>query len=151
MNRWLIFAFLILCLFPVRAALLTIEDPCTGKAVQRDDWREELPRTVGSLTVATLQRAQIPYLGNEVGIHSMLGTPLGDEALEIINRMEMRSYGWCYEVDGEVPESLPNTFVITSKHKKITWFFGYAHYVAGEWVSQCEKVSDTRPPFICSE
>ena len=150
MNRWLVFALLILFVLPTKAVLLTIEAPCSGKAVQRDVWKD-LPRSVGDLTVATLTRAKIPYVGNELGIHTMLGTPMGQEALEVITPMEMRSYGWCYEVDGKAPEVLPAYFEVNKSHKTIVWFFGYAHYVAGDWVSQCEKVSESKPSFICAQ
>lgn len=151
MNRWLVFVLLILFVLPTRAALLTIEAPCSGIAVQRDVWDQDLPRSVGDLTVATLTRAGIAFIGNELGIHTMLGTPMGEEALEIITPMEMRSYGWCYSVDGEVPEVLPAYFEVNKSHKNIIWFFGFAHYKAGDWVSQCEKVSDSKPAFICAD
>lgn len=142
--------FLIFALMPYRslAVVFQVEEPCSGHIVRSQivpNYRGDL----GSLTIEQLELWGVDFIGNEVGIHTILGTPVGDEALEIINNLEMRSYGWCYAVDGKIPEVLPPYFEITANTKKVTWFFGFAHYKAGEWVSQCEKVSKVKPPFIC--
>jgi hypothetical protein len=144
--------FLALGLFPYKALALTFEvqDPCSGKVVYQKNL-EGHHGNVGQLTLSQLEDWGIDFIGSELGIHTMLGTPVGDEALEIINRLEMRSYGWCYQVDGFIPEVLPPYFELNNSHKRVVWFFGFAHYKAGEWVSQCEKVSDTQPAFICAK
>lgn len=79
----------------------------------------------------------------------MFGTPIGEQALEIISRREMRSYGWCYAVDGIVPEAYPRDFSLDETHKRVEWFFGYAFYDSGEWLSQCERLYLNPHPFIC--
>lgn len=147
-----IFLFIALALIPYRTLAVTFEvaEPCSGNILRS----QNLPNyrgDLGSLTLEQLELWGVDFIGNEIGIHTILGTPVGDEALEIINNLEMRSYGWCYEVDGKIPEVLPPYYEVTSSNKKVTWFFGFAYYKAGEWVSQCEKVSKVKPAFICSK
>lgn len=131
------------------ATTFIVEDPCTGKALTKQSLNTPF-ENVGKATVFALNRSGLEYVGNEIGIHKIGDTPVGDDALEIINNLEMRSYGWCYSVDGEIPEVLPPSFSLTGKEKKIIWFFGFAYYRSGEWVSQCEKVSLTKPAYICA-
>lgn len=135
--------------FSTSAVDFEVLEPCTGK-VKVSSKIEATYYNVGLATVGELGRLGVDFVGSELGVHSMYGTPVGEQALEIISRLEMRSYGWCYEVDGEVPEVLPFSFPMDKEMKKITWFFGYATYVAGEWKGQCDKVSELKPAFICS-
>lgn len=142
----------VLILFPYKSLALQfeIQDVCTGHSLYLEKVEGEYLE-VGSLTTSLLDKLGVEYVGSDLGINTMLGTPTGDEALEIINRLEMRSYGWCYEVDGQVPEVLPPYYSLNKNSKKVTWFFGFAYYKAGNWLSQCEKVSDSRPAFICKK
>lgn len=95
------------------------------------------PQSLGSLTVSLLESHNVSYIGNEMGIHSIESTPFGDAAIEIISDVEMRVYGWCFIVDGEIPETLAGKTVITASTQRISWFYAYAHYLEGEWLSYC--------------
>ena len=61
--------------------------------------------------------------------------------LEILSEREMKAYGWCYSINGEVPEAFPDE-VALGPQDKVVWFFAYAHYLAGEWISQCVPVKE---------
>lgn len=135
---------------PTLGTTFYVEDPCSGNYLTKIRLESEF-ENLGKATIFALDESGLEYVGNEIGIHKIGDTPVGDDALEIINRLEMRSYGWCYSVDGKIPEILPPAFELTGKEKNITWFFGYAYYRSGQWLSQCEKVSSLRPAFICSK
>lgn len=92
---------------------------------------------LGALTVKALDLLKIPYLGNERGIHTIFNTPVGDEALEIISDREMKAYGWCFTVNDRLEEVYPDEIDIYEDKVNIHWFYGYAHYLAGEWIGQC--------------
>lgn len=146
-----LFLILVWTLFPFKSLALefSVEEPCSGKTLYKRTLNG-FDTNVGQLTIQQLELWGVDYVGSELGIHSLQGTPYGQDALEIINRLEMRSYGWCFSVDGEIPEVLPPYFSLHDKpNAKVTWFFGFAYYNAGEWVSQCEKVSELKPSFIC--
>ncbi len=135
----------------IEAALLVLEfiGPCSSKPLFKQEIRES-QATVGHTTVASLDKKKILYTGSAQGIQSVFGTPVGMDAMEVISDFEMRSYGWCYKVDGETPEVFPHDYPITAKTKRITWFYGFAHYLNGEWISQCEAAHKIKPDFLCS-
>ncbi|MGE3610135.1 MAG: hypothetical protein AB7I27_11150 [Bacteriovoracaceae bacterium] len=104
---------------------------------------------VGVASVSTLTEHKIPFEGSEKGINSVFGTPTGLSALEVISDNEMRSYGWCYSVNNEIPQIFPNQYSLSSSVSEIKWFYGYAHYLNGEWISQCEPAYKLKPTFLC--
>ena len=73
---------------------------------------------------------------------------MGLDAMEVLSDTDMRSYGWCFEVDGKVPESYPDSIPLKGV-KKITWFYAYAEYVKGEWISQCKPSYQLKSPYVC--
>lgn len=106
---------------------------------------------VGDLSLKALDDNQIPYQGTSQGINQIFNSPIGLEALEILNEQEMLSYGWCYEIDNVIPEVYPNEILITKSTQVITWFYGYAHYLNGKWISQCEKSYLRQSAQICAD
>ena len=153
MKKISLFLFLVTTwiLFPFKSLALefVVQEPCSGETLYQKTL-SDFETNVGALTIQQLELWGVDYVGSDLGIHSLKGTPYGQDALEIINRLEMRSYGWCYSVDGDVPEVLPPYFSLAEKpNARVTWFFGFAYYNAGEWVSQCERVSELKPAFIC--
>lgn len=104
---------------------------------------------VGELTLAALEENQIPYLGTEEGFNSIFNTPTGLEAIEVLSDFEMRSYGWCYSVDGISPEIYPDEMPITPKTKTIVWHYGFAHFYKGEWLTQCTPAYTVKPRALC--
>ena len=105
--------------------------------------------TVGDATVSVLESNGIEYQGNRQGLNSAFDTPIGRAALEILGPQEMRSYGWCYEVDGVSPEFFPHEYTLTPVNKSVRWYFAYAHYRNGEWIRQCAPAHEIRPAFLC--
>ena len=133
------------------AASLSVEfiGPCSERPLLRTSVEVQESSNVGKLTIETLERYKIDYKGSEAGLNSAFGSPIGVDAMEVISDTEMRSYGWCFEVDGKVPENYPDIISLTNV-KKVKWFFGYAHYLNGNWVSQCEPAHKIKPEFLCN-
>lgn len=133
------------------AQALTIEfvGPCGHKPMLSSQVQATAAKTVGDLTIATLERFRVPYAGNAQGLNTAFNTPIGMDAMEVISDYEMKSYGWCYAVDNAIPEIFPNVFPLSAKIQKITWFYGFAHYYKGEWLSQCEPAWEVKPDFLC--
>lgn len=98
---------------------------------------------VGELSLDVLEANSIQNLSSQFGISQLMNSPIGIDAMEVLSDTVMRSHGWCYSVDGEVPELLMNEFELTGEEKVITWFMGYSTYVGnmqtGEatWEGQC--------------
>jgi len=96
----------------------------------------DLSKTLGDTTVKLFDEQKVPYIGNESGMNSILNTPVGDK-LVVINNETLRAYGWCFSVDGMIPDFMPDKFYFTKQTSKLSWFFAYSLYEKGEWTKYC--------------
>lgn len=144
--KFFFFIFLI-SIFSVHAVEVKFIGPCEADYIMKTSMPDEFTN-VGEATVAALTKFSIPFTGSAKDIASAFGTPVGDASVEVISDIEMRAYGWCFEVDGMAPEVYPNEVNLNGV-KTITWWFGYASYLNGEWVTQCSPSWKIRPPFMC--
>ena len=144
---------LLAALLSFSAHALTIEfvGPCSHKPLISSQVSATAAKSVGELTIATLERFRVPHAGAAQGLNTAFNTPIGMDAMEVISDVEMRSYGWCYAVDNAIPELFPNQIPLNSKMQKITWFYGFAHYYKGQWLSQCEAAWEVKPDFLCKK
>jgi hypothetical protein len=124
-----------------------IVGPCEKKPLFSSQEQSKV-NSLGLLTIDVLEKNNIPYQGSEKGLNSIYQTPVGLAAIEVISDQEMRSFGWCFEIDGVTPEVYPDEVALKDV-KKVTWFFGFAHFKNGQWVSQCEKAWKVKPKFLC--
>jgi hypothetical protein len=92
---------------------------------------------VGQATVDVFNRFHVPYEGSAQGISKIFG--IEGRVDVIVQGQEMKSYGWCFSIDGSVPETMSDETPVTDPNSKIEWFYAYAHFLNGEWVSQCER------------
>lgn len=93
-----------------------------------------LPQTVGQISVEFFNKNQIPFVGDIDGIVSIYDI---NSELELISDTDMKAHGWCYSVNGVVPEDFVHKVSVSKQETELVWFYGYAYYQAGEWVSQC--------------
>ncbi len=113
----------------------------TGKALEA--------QTIGEATVKTLWANHIAFQGTDRGLNTIMNLPGKDESLEVLSDTDMRAYGWCFDVDGEIPEVYPDQIPLHQGMKKIRWFHGYAEMKGGQWVSQCQVTAKLKPRFLC--
>jgi hypothetical protein len=104
---------------------------------------------VSIVTHNTLSENNIPYVGGDAGINTMLDTPVEFDAYEILSDTHMRAYGWCFKVDGESPTLFMNQIPVTKNTKKIQWFYGYAEFIQPDWISYCVPLYEDPRPFLC--
>lgn len=144
------FLILGLSLFVFRAYSQEIEfiGPCSSKPLFSQEFSLKF-ETVGDLSVYVLEKNKIAYLGNEEGINSVFGTPVGTDSIEVISDTEMRSYGWCFFVDGKIADVYAHQYVLNKNIKKIQWIYSYALLKKNKWVSMCEKAYEVKPKFLC--
>ncbi|MBC7531761.1 MAG: hypothetical protein H7318_09300 [Oligoflexus sp.] len=143
---------LLLCSFlsvPVFGASLTIGDPCSTKPWLTTSVEKAVGTSVGKITIDALDANSIAYLGTDAGISSIKDSVLGMNAMEVVSPTELRAYGWCYRINGIEPSLYANEVFLTSELDEIEWFFGFAHYKDGEWISMCEPTNRLKPLFIC--
>ena len=144
----LLFSFLLIST-NAQASRIIIEDPCSMEPWLDKIVKTSLGRNVGEISVATFDAHQILYVGAEAGINSIRNSVTGDQAIEVLSDNEMRAYGWCFSVNGVQPDEYPNKVKVKSESDIIRWFFGYAHYRDGKWISYCSPTNILRPSYIC--
>lgn len=133
------------------AQSLTIQGPCSAQPLHRYEVSEWNEQHVGAFTLQALHALNLNYEGNERGINSIDGSATGMDALEILSESEMRAYGWCYRVNGLAPEQFPDEIMLTAITDQVEWFFAFAHYKEGVWISQCEPAYLLKPNRFCAE
>jgi hypothetical protein len=132
------------------AASYEIVGPCQAEATYKGDFPITDPISVGDMTMAILINQQIPYEGSTQGINSMMNTPTGNDAIEILSNSEVRAYGWCYEVDGVQPALMPGEYTLTG-NEHVRWFYAYSVFRSGRWVSYCEPAYNVKPAPLCPQ
>ncbi len=141
--------FCILLSFQVNAFEVQFVGPCSQQPLLSQEVKFAEGMNVGEVSLMVLDAHQIPYQGVSAGFNQIFGSAIGLDAMEVISNNEMMAYGWCFEVDGEIPEVLADKVPVKKTTKMISWFYGYAHYFNGEWVAQCLKSHLRRPVKFC--
>lgn len=95
-------------------------------------------KTVGDLTHYILKENNISYVGSTSGINSILDTPSGIDAMEVLSDKDMKAHGWCYKLDGVLSSKLIDEQELSSDMKNLTWYYGYYLYKDGAWTGTCE-------------
>lgn len=106
---------------------------------------------VGMYSLNIFDKTPIPYLGTESGFNSILGTPTGDGAIEILSDTKMRAYGWCYSVNGVKPDVIPQDYFFKTQDDELVWFYGYSTYDDGEWVDYCVPSFTVKASQFCPQ
>jgi len=128
----------------------TITDICENKFALHEDIEILNEVNAGELTLYMFNQYQVPFTGNVDSILSIYNTKTGDDSYEVISNSEMKVFGWCYEIDGVQPDVFMSKVIIEpTVHKKMNWFYGYAHYKEGEWLTYCTPVYEEKNEFIC--
>ncbi len=137
MKPTLILVLLILNSYAfAKSATVQIQDICSNKVLYSFSQQFVGETSVSEMTLKSFTENMIPFLGAKEGLNSILGTPTGLEALEVLSDTQMRAYGWCFTVDGNLsPEMMHQTFI--EDDATITWFYGFTFYDAGEWSGIC--------------
>ncbi len=131
------------------AVTIEIKNICDVSAFHKEEIQVMAATNAGQLTVNSLSSHNIPFVGDETNITSILNTPSGTDAIEVLPGNKMRIYGWCYQVDGVQPDFMANEYAIAPQGTEhIYWFFAYSEYDQGKWYDYCTPVSADNE-FIC--
>ena len=131
---------------------LTIEfyGPCSNEPLLVESVSLDSKVSVGQITTKVLDDRQVDYKGSVNHLQSAFGTPYGIDAMEVISDSEMRSHGWCYDVNSRTSSLYPGQkFVTNDDH--IEWYFCYVAYDSGVWSNSHERTYLIRPKQFCKE
>ncbi len=131
------------------AQSLEVVGPCEKRPFATYEQTEFRAQSVGAFTLEGLDQLGLRYEGTERGLNTIEDSVVGMDALEILSDTEMRAYGWCFSINGQVPEEFADVIPLTSATDKVVWFFAFAHYLEGEWIAQCVPAHTIAPAKLC--
>ena len=122
------------------AGTITVNKPCSETSFTSKNIEFDKSVSLGEITINLLNDHGIDFVGETFGINQINGTPVKGRDLEVISNSEMKAYGWCFSINGVIPESYPN-MIYPDSNDNVIWFYGFAHYLEGEWIAQCKLAS----------
>jgi len=135
---------------------IEIIGPCKkGPIISQQYQIDDLSLSVGYYSVAIFEDLSIPYIGSEGGMNSILNTPTGKKAIEVLSKTKMRAHGWCYQVDGIEPAAMTNNYFFPNKSSHLKWIFGYSTFEGdiltgeGTWTGYCDPTYKVKPRQFC--
>ncbi len=148
----IILTILILLNTNIAIAKFYIANPCKKKlALKSNITSSMINKSVGEITIHFLDKNKVKYLGNENGIHSINGTKYGSDAIQVISDTEMNAYGWCFSINGKVPDKLAGQIKIKSTKDRILWFYAFSNYKDGKWTNYCVPSYKAQKNLGCSK
>ncbi len=134
---------------PVFAVEFDVIGPCSAKPAFKGSFKTDLADNVGIISIDIFEANNIPFIGTEHGMNTIMGTPVGDLAIEILSDVKLRAYGWCFSVNGIIPDKLTSEIYLSKQNDHISWFYAYSTYDQGIWTDYCEPSHTVRSPQFC--
>lgn len=97
-----------------------------------------ISRTLGEITVAVFENQGINFDGDAHGMKSISGY---ENYVEVVSSTEFKAYGWCFSVNGVAPDTMSDQTYFENEDDILGWYFAFAHYKDGEWISQCRPAN----------
>lgn len=110
---------------------------CSNSPVHQGEVSADLTKSVGAITVDIFNENKIPFVGAAEGMNSILNTPIGLEAMEVVSDNEARVYGWCYSVNGKSPVQMPHEIKFLKQTDELIWYYAYSTNKNNEWTDYC--------------
>lgn len=97
----------------------------------------DITDNVGKISMDIFNAKNIPYTGSEEAMAMIANSPMGLDAMEVLSDTKMRAYGWCFSVNGVVPETFASKTYLASQDDYVSWFYAYSTYDRGNWLDYC--------------
>lgn len=119
------------------AITFSVVGPCSHESLYSGSFKTDLDESVGATTIEIFNAYNIPFKGSISGMSSIMDTPVGDAAIEVLSDTKMRAYGWCFSINGMIPDLLSSEIQFTKQNDHLSWFFAYSTYDQGVWTDYC--------------
>ncbi len=149
--EWIVVVFLLLATKQSVASQVVIDHPCLDQPIlEASDNLITSDETIFSLTKKLILGHKIESQLAQNGVISILNYLGPDQSLEIISETKLRAYGWCYSINGEIPDLMPDEIKIKT-NDSIKWFLSFSTYDSGKWVDYCvpTKTNKESSVFVC--
>lgn len=148
MKTWLSLTLFVLSL-SAEAVVFDVIGPCSKEAVNSGSFKTDLADNLGKISMDIFDYYKIPYVGSELGMSSILNSPTGLDAIEVLSDTKMRAYGWCFSVNGMIPDALTSETFLAKQNDYVSWFYAYSTYDQGVWTDYCVPSHKIKAPQFC--
>lgn len=131
------------------AVYFNVIGPCSERPVHSGSFKTDLDDSVGKISMDIFDFNKIPYAGTEHGMNSIINSPVGLDAMEVISDSKMRAYGWCFSINGVIPDVLASEVHFSKQNDVLTWFYAYSTYDQGVWTDYCVPSYKIKSPQFC--
>lgn len=125
------------CSLSAHAVYFDVIGACSKKPLHAGTFKTDISDSVGKISVDIFEANNIPYIGSEEGMSMIANSPMGLDAMEVLSDTKMRAYGWCFSINGVIPDVLASKSYVTSQNDYISWFYAYSTYDTGIWTDYC--------------
>jgi len=101
-------------------------------------------KSVGDATVSALNAkaslSNFTFSGDANYISAING--LGEKT-ETLPNGDLKAYGWCFTLNGALPDQAASQTKINAESDEIIWYYGSMSRISGQWQTNC--VADDQP------
>lgn len=131
-------ALMMLCASTAFAARFEVAGK-KGELIYTHTMNVDLTKSAGLLSVDFLKLAVTEHVLEKFRAdeESVVSINQLENDIELVSNTEIKAWGWCFSVNGQVPDVMGDQVHLKANSDVLRWFYGYAHYLNGEWVAQC--------------
>lgn len=133
----------------VSAVTFDVIGACSHTPLYSGQFRTDIKENVGALSIEFFEDQSIPYTGSVAGFSSINHSPSGMDAIEVLSDTKMRAYGWCFSINGVIPDTLTSETFVAKQNDYISWFYAYSTYDQGVWTDYCVPSYKIQAPQFC--
>lgn len=133
----------------VSAVYFDVIGPCSKRPIHSGVFITDTSDSVGKISVDIFDSNKIPFIGSEEGMAMIANSPIGLDAMEVLSDTKMRAHGWCFSVNGVVPDVLASKTYLKAQDDYISWFYAYSTYDRGVWTDYCVPTHQIKPAQFC--
>ena len=133
----------------VHAVYFDVIGPCSKTPLYSGSFITDLSESAGQISLDIFDSHNIAYVGSLDGMAMIANSPVGLDAMEVLSDTKMRAYGWCFSVNGVVPEVLASKTYLKAQDDYISWFYAYSTYDRGLWLDYCVPAHKIKSQQFC--
>ncbi len=136
-RMWAILTFILQLSLPSFAISWKVIGACSAQAIEEGAVEIDLKKSVFDVTRFIFDKNAIPYEVDLNDFSSILSSPSGEAAVEILDKQTARFYHWCNMVNGSLTYNSPSQVLFSKQSDVLIWFFGYTEYVGHQITKEC--------------
>lgn len=137
LRTWVILTFLTGLSLPSFGITWKVVGACNAQAIEEGTSDVDLKKSVFESSKNIFDDNEIPYEIDYDHFSSILSSPSGEAAIEVVDKMTTRYYHWCSMVNGALTYVSPAEVLFSKQTDVLIWYFGYTEYFGHRIITDC--------------